>query len=337
MAATARGLGRPRPARPRSAVIPTRPSSADPQPLGGQPFGARTLFESDVVQIGVVRCGPGHADFRDPGPVSRSSLLFSESAVRVERPGHGVSVSGAGRVTFYNAGESARRFDIGCGGDDHTWLAVQPAVAAPVLAELRPDVYDRVDTPFVEPHGPSDPAAFLVQRLLVAGLTSAQPPDPLEVEETALFLLSHATRTAESFRVSERVREVSGRGRELAERAQTVLARRFTDGCGLGDLAREVGCSHFHLARTFRSYTGQTLHQYRNQLRMTRGLVEVLDGEDDLTALALRLGYSSHSHLTATFRRAYATTPSAVRHSTASAGPRDELLRATVARVGSRS
>ncbi|MDX1660442.1 MAG: helix-turn-helix domain-containing protein, partial [Gemmatimonadota bacterium] len=44
-----------------------------------------------------------------------------------------------------------------------------------------------------------------------------------------------------------------------------------------------------------------------------RVALEVLPDCENLTRLALSVGYSSHSHFSWAFRREYATTPSAVR------------------------
>ena len=44
-----------------------------------------------------------------------------------------------------------------------------------------------------------------------------------------------------------------------------------------------------------------------------QALDAVLDGGDDLTTIALEAGFSSHSHFTARFRRAFGCAPSAPR------------------------
>jgi AraC-like DNA-binding protein len=54
------------------------------------------------------------------------------------------------------------------------------------------------------------------------------------------------------------------------------------------------------------------LQRYVTQLRLARALIELPDS-DDLTALALDLGFSSHSHFTLAFRRAFGCTPSRFR------------------------
>ncbi len=68
---------------------------------------------------------------------------------------------------------------------------------------------------------------------------------------------------------------------------------------------------------------GVSLHRYLMQLRLARALVELPHAED-LAALALALGFSSHSHFSAAFRRAFGCTPSQFRQ-TARGRPRPSL------------
>ena len=64
---------------------------------------------------------------------------------------------------------------------------------------------------------------------------------------------------------------------------------------------------------------GIPLHRYLTQLRLARALVE-LPHAADLTALALDLGFSSHSHFTARFRALFGLTPTDVRRGASTRG-----------------
>ena len=75
----------------------------------------------------------------------------------------------------------------------------------------------------------------------------------------------------------------------------------------------------YHLARVFKERTGLTLHAYRDQLRLRASLDPVAEGRADLTELALDLGYSSHSHFTDAFRRAFGAPPRAIRRAATAA------------------
>jgi AraC-like DNA-binding protein len=84
------------------------------------------------------------------------------------------------------------------------------------------------------------------------------------------------------------------------------VARRWT----LGEIAAEVGVSMMYLCQVFSEHEGIPLYRYHRQLRLARAL-DLLPGCDDLTGLALDLGFCSHSHFASQFRKQYGNSPSA--------------------------
>jgi AraC-like DNA-binding protein len=100
---------------------------------------------------------------------------------------------------------------------------------------------------------------------------------------------------------------------DLVEAARDVIARRITDDLSLTEIASEVQSSVFSLARAFKARTGFSMHAYRNQLRLRAALERMRDPDCGLTDIAIDLGFSSHSHFTETFRRAFGRPPSLVR------------------------
>jgi AraC-like DNA-binding protein len=96
-------------------------------------------------------------------------------------------------------------------------------------------------------------------------------------------------------------------------RARAFLQERFRDRLHLADVSRAACASPDHLTRVFRRETGVTLHEYLMRLRLAAALDTVLQGEGDLTELALELGFANHSHLTYAFRRRFGVPPAAVR------------------------
>jgi AraC-like DNA-binding protein len=103
--------------------------------------------------------------------------------------------------------------------------------------------------------------------------------------------------------------------RDLVEHAKQALAQGLDGKLSLVPLARTVGTSPFHLSRLFHRHTGLTLTAYHLSLRLRAAHQRILEGEPDLTRLALELGFADHSHFTTAFRRALGTTPSELRRS----------------------
>ncbi len=97
---------------------------------------------------------------------------------------------------------------------------------------------------------------------------------------------------------------------EMARRARELIVNHAPERASLTEIAATLGTSRFHVCRTFSSEVGMTARQYLQRLRISEALYRLAEGERDLTALALDLGYSSHSHLTSVFRRLVGRPPS---------------------------
>jgi AraC-like DNA-binding protein len=180
-----------------------------------------------------------------------------------------------------------------------------------VLDALRPydsRVEDHPERPFVFTHGPSDPTGYLLQRRVVEHILATPQPDRLFVEETMIGVLSRAIEnTCNRHRPG---RQADRAHRELVRVVQTLLVTRFHEHLTIERIADAVHYSPYHLCRVFRQHTGMTIHQYLNQVRLRTALEMIADGGADLTEVALDLCYSSHSHFTQAFRRAFGVPPS---------------------------
>ena len=117
----------------------------------------------------------------------------------------------------------------------------------------------------------------------------------------------------------------------LIRRAKEFLEANLTSRVLLADIARTVRASPAYLTDLFSRVEGLSLHQYLTQLRLGRALIE-LPHANDLTALALDLGFSSHSHFSFVFRRTFGCTPSEFRDTTRR-GARPNPVRGSLSRV----
>jgi AraC-like DNA-binding protein len=98
------------------------------------------------------------------------------------------------------------------------------------------------------------------------------------------------------------------------DRAKQFLHANDCERLGLEQVANAVGVSPVYLTQEFKRSEGMPLYQYQLSLRLARALVE-LPHANDITRLALDLGFSSHSHFTLVFRRNFGVTPSDYRRS----------------------
>jgi AraC-like DNA-binding protein len=104
----------------------------------------------------------------------------------------------------------------------------------------------------------------------------------------------------------------SGRSPKLVERTKELLHARFGAHLSLKEIADEIGVSPAYLTQEFTRCEGTPLYRYQLQLRLSRALLD-LPNCNDITGLALDLGFSNHSHFTSVFRKAFGVTPSEYR------------------------
>lgn len=249
------------------------------------------LFRGDVVAIGKFRCPSTHPLFRDSGPCSHHTFVFPRTMTKIRYAGGPTVVGSPSSVLFYNQNQLYARAKIS-DVDASDWYTVADDVLVDLVGAEEFRVFE----------SPVDARTFLTQRRLFDALDRGEALDPLHIEETILGVLARVTaspRAADS--------------RDSIETAKELIAVDVSRNISLRALARRVGLSPFALCRAFRRVTGQTLTRYRDTLRLRIALDRLRDRPLDLTTLALDLGYSSHSHFTARFRRCFGITPSAFR------------------------
>ena len=140
--------------------------------------------------------------------------------------------------------------------------------------------------------------------------------DPLATHELALALVG------EAFAGAFTPRPVSRPLRDAVHAVRETLAARYADRLRLDALADAVDLSPWHLSRSFRAVLGVRLHDYLTRVRLL-AVLERMRGADrpDLAAIALDVGFSSHSHMGTAFRRFFGAPPTQVRARPSSARP----------------
>jgi AraC-like DNA-binding protein len=134
--------------------------------------------------------------------------------------------------------------------------------------------------------------------------------ETLEAETLTLTLLSRTLKGKTSYPAS------GSRGRQkIVDRAKLVLASDLGRRWTLSEIAAAVGVSPVYLTQMFQQVEGMPLYRYQTQSRLARAL-DLLGDESDLTGVALDLGFSSYSHFSSAFKKAYGQTPFEFRRST---------------------
>ena len=267
-----------------------------------RPAPSTRVFASAALRIGRFAIAPDDVEFAHAGAIGAwPEVVFPGTAVVIAQAGRAAFVADANVAVLYNAGQEYERRPVDPRGDRCHWVAVRPELLAalPALA-----AGDRPEAPFTRGHTWCDARTYALQALLLGQVAATQGAEPLAVEETTLRLLGRVFGGEEL-----PGGEPPARWRELVESARAAMARDLDQPLALDALARMLGVGPFHLCRVFRRLTGSTLADYRRQLRLRAALQRLPEARGDLSALALDVGFASHSHFTAWFRRCFGFPP----------------------------
>jgi AraC-like DNA-binding protein len=227
-------------------------------------------------------------------------LVFPYRGVYVRHVGSSDSVAESNQVVLFNKGEEYRISHPVTGGD----ACLSVGVAEHWLDELTPKEHVR----------DNDGLTFRRQRLRIDARTQAlvatlrysldrNVAETLEAETLTLTLIRRA--------LGERTSHAAGAsvGRQkLVDRAKLLLSSDLTRRWTLSEIGAAVGVSPVYLTQVFQQVEGLPVYRYHLRLRLARAL-DLLGEYSDLTSLGMDLGFSSHSHFTASFRQAYGRTP----------------------------
>ncbi|HEX8838007.1 MAG TPA: AraC family transcriptional regulator, partial [Candidatus Acidoferrum sp.] len=259
-------------------------------------FAVFSLLKSETVTIRETHCQGTCRHQSAEECTTSTQLVFPYRGVYVRHLGDDQAVADANQVLFFNAHEGYRISHPVAGGDSSLTLVIGERQ----LSELAPHAFLNGGAKL----------AFRRQRLRIDARAQALVAllrhrlchgiaETLEAESLALTLVQRALGP----RTSHAARGSFGRQR-LVDRVKLVLVgdlgRRWT----LAEIAAELRCSPVYLTQVFQQVEGLPLYRYQLRLRLARAL-DLLPQYDDLTTLALDLGFSSHSHFSAAFRAAY--------------------------------
>jgi AraC family transcriptional regulator len=98
-----------------------------------------------------------------------------------------------------------------------------------------------------------------------------------------------------------------------ARRVEELVQARLTQSLSIGELAQAAGFSKTQFVRLFKNTFTCTPHHYIHNARLQRARALVQDSTLPLAGIAEDTGFSSQSHMTTAFLRAFGITPGELR------------------------
>src|SRR5260221_6313941 len=267
-------------------------------------FAVHSLLKTPTVAITETYCQGSCRHESVEECTATTQLVFPYRGVYVRHVGNDQAVAEANQVLFFNATEGYRVSHPLPGGDASLTLVIGESQ----LRELAPRTFLHHGTTlaFRQQRRRIDARAQALVALLRHSLRQ-RIAEPLEAESLALTLVQRALGPRTTHAAGASI----GRQR-LVDRVKLVLTSDLGRRWTLAEIAAEVRGSPVYLTQVFQQVEGLPLYRYQLRLRLARAL-DLLAQYDDLTALSLDLGFSSHSHFSAAFRQAYGRSPSQFR------------------------
>jgi AraC family transcriptional regulator len=264
---------------------------------------------TDLVTVAAFRCPVDDPRFRDSGPIGQACFVFPRTSVLIAHDAGPPFLCDTTIATLYNRGQRYERRSVSLDGDRCDWFGVTDELVREVVRSFDAAI-DDAPRPICHAHASVSPALYRRQRRFFVAVRDREVVDPLAIEETTISLLRAVLGSAYDDTGQRRPPGQSAARAALVAAARELIARDFAAPLTLTSLVTRLGCSPFHLCRAFRAATGTTLHAYQTDLRV-RATLEGVEAGRRLTDVALEAGFSSHSHFTQAFRRAFGVPPSA--------------------------
>ncbi len=269
------------------------------------------LYVNSLLRIRHVACRHAPKEISDVERQDANTLIFPIRGVFVEHFSPGYHVLAEPNITLvFPSARSCRVSHPVASEDECLVMEFSPESFDEVLLEAS----GRHIPPSIGTHHTLSPSAIACRHILWRRL-EGKSIGPFEIEETCLAMLAAALRNVcEKGRRQSTLRQTGPRIQQQMEAARIAILTNPQEKWTLTSLAHMVECSPFHLTRMFCRDTGLPLHRFLLHARLCRAIDLLLDSQQDLTTLALCLGFSSHSHFTSIFRQKIGIPPSEFRN-----------------------
>ena len=277
----------------------------------------RWVFVGTRIYLGQFDCPPEHPAWTRTNRTGWAPLIaFPGTPVWIEHDEGRPFMTDRTRAVFYRPWQEYGRRLLDPRGDHCLYVTMGPSLLREALGEVDPEAAGQPDVAIRRSTGPVERRTYHLLWTVRRALKGPVAADSLRVEEALIRVLDETVRSGLAPREPAAVEGRAGTERAhraVVEEARTVLAARFHERLTLEDLTGAVHVSPYHLARVFRRTTDTTIHAHLTDLRLRAALDHLAGGADDLARLAADLGFSHHSHLTNTFRRAFGLSPAQFR------------------------
>lgn len=262
-------------------------------------------FVNDDFAIGSFRADA--STFRSSGPYRVCYLAFPRTRVRIVANGGPDFLSTPLQVNCYLSGAVFERAAVDGMPDHCDYLAFRSHWFEPQVRSAR---LEKLRIATIASH----PALQLRLRTLVCQVAGGEHVARLSVEAEVHEIVADLLALLSGGQSDQAAGDLNeNRQRARIAQVKEVLALRLHENVTLVELADTVNVSPFHLSREFRRHAGISLTKYLVNLRLFESLEWLRESGLSVAEIAVKLGFSHHSHFGSAFKRQFGCTPNAFR------------------------
>jgi AraC family transcriptional regulator len=275
---------------------------------------ARALFEGSDLYFAELVCQPDDPEWGEENVTTHPIVALPSTPVWQVHDGAERTLMTPNHAVFHHEGGEYHRERFRTDGYRCLFFFPSDALVREIVAEVDHSTSEADRFRFPLNAAPMPSRAFGLGRRLARALSTATV-EPAGAREGLYAVLRYAVLGAFRHRPAPRLprAKTTAAYARTVEEAKALIARRLEDRLPLDEVAGELHVSPYHLARIFRSGTGYSVHAYQTHLRLREGLDRLERSRTGQVArIAGDLGFSNHSHFTASFRTAFGLRPSDV-------------------------
>jgi AraC family transcriptional regulator len=271
------------------------------------PWGPK--FEAQGGAATLTRTGPNEIRFTAPADMALVMLSPQpnrEVALNSDRKSRFLAPAGA--IEIVPAG--AELFARWTTAKENLLVAIAPERLRR-LAELE---FQSADVEFQPAKvGFVDEKAHLLAEMIRGEFRNGNPVNELYLDALIIALSTHILRAFSSLGSQPRHVYRGGLLSSVWNRLNDYIHAGLAGKLSIEEMAHVAGLSPSQFARAFRETTGQSPHQYVLSVRLAYAEHMITSTDMPLPMIAERSGFASHSHMSATIRRFWSTTPKNLR------------------------
>jgi len=270
---------------------------------------SKVLFSSSLLSIGRFIIHADDEGFSKRDSINRPLFVFPRNGIWIRHEGKPAFMADTSIVNFYNEDQAYHRSAIDPAGDYCHWFSLTKEVIFETIGYEKspPDLFEFQFLPCPR-------NAFIKHLSILSHLNTTSSPDIGWVEEQAIELLEGIFFQIQSGTARQKgQRRVRPSVLHLIQNIKEDLQGNISKNLSLADLSRRHSVSAYHLCRTFKRICGYGINQYRTEQRLRHVSHRLTQSAHDLATIAEELGFSSHSHLTSSYKNHFGYTPSEFR------------------------